>query len=116
MKKQRVLLSVCLLLLVTGCNSTKLEIDRLTNENVGLQNRISDLEDQRAYLEDKLYQAAKGLSPDDLYLAAKQYMKEDQEKAKAYLQVLIDKFPDYEKTEEAKDLFLKKGPSIPGES
>lgn len=106
MKKQRVVLSVCLLLLVTGCNSTKLEIDRLTNENAGLQNRISDLEDQRAYLEDRLNQVAKGLSPDDLYLDAKQYIKEDQEKAKAYLQVLIDKFPNYEKTEEAKEMFL----------
>ncbi|KOP64107.1 hypothetical protein AMS62_01750 [Bacillus sp. FJAT-18019] len=68
---------------------------------MNLTNRISDLEDQRAYLEEELKQAMENLSPEVLYNVAEQYADKDRIKAKSYLLVLIDQFPSSEQAKKA---------------
>lgn len=90
-----------LLLLISGCSSSKQLLEKYANENMNLTNRISDLEDQRAYLEEELKQAMENLSPEVLYNVAEQYADKDRIKAKSYLLVLIDQFPSSEQAKKA---------------
>ncbi|KOR88487.1 tetratricopeptide repeat protein [Paenibacillus solani] len=106
MKGKTMIFLTCLLLLllISGCGNSKQQLEKYAIEKKNLTNRISDLEDQRAYLEEELKQAMENLSPEVLYNVAKQYADKDREKAKSYLLVLIDQFPSSEQAKKARDL------------